>query len=163
VGDVVAISPYLANLRTRLGHDLVLLPAVSVLPADGAGRLLLVRNADNGLWSTIGGSVEPDESPWDAAVREAREEAGVEVALTGIRAVLGGPQFRVRYPSGDECSYVSTVFDAQVLSGEPHPDGEETLDARWFAVAELADVEMDVCNRAIMEATGLVGRQAPQS
>lgn len=159
----MAMSPYLAGLRARLGHDLVLLPAVSVLPADSAGRVLLVRNADNGLWSTIGGSIEPDESPADAAVRETREETGVEVALTGVRAVLGGPQFRVVYPNGDECSYVSIVFDAEVVSGEPRPDGDETLDARWFSGAELAELEMDSCNRAIMEATGLVSKRARQS
>jgi len=49
----------------------VLLPSVAVLPWDEHGRVLLVREAETGLWQTIGGAVEPDESPAQAAVREA--------------------------------------------------------------------------------------------
>jgi len=135
---------------------LVLLPAAAVLPTDEAGRLLLVRQADHGLWATIGGSVEPEEAPQEAAVREALEEAGVTVKLLGVRAVLGGPDFTVVYPNGDQCAYVSTVFDAVVVSGEPRADGDETIEVRWFRPEELADLEMDRCNRAILMGCGIL-------
>jgi 8-oxo-dGTP pyrophosphatase MutT (NUDIX family) len=102
----MGISPYVRRLRERVGHDLVLLPSVAVLPWDENDRLLLVREAETGLWQTIGGAVELDESPTEAAIREAAEEAGVEVELTGIRGVAGGPQFRMTYPNGDLVSYV---------------------------------------------------------
>ena len=78
----MAIAPYLRQLRQQVGHDLLLLPSVAVLPWDDEGRLLLVRNADTGEWQTIGGAIEPDESPEESAVREAAEEAGVTVELT---------------------------------------------------------------------------------
>ncbi|HUA10799.1 MAG TPA: NUDIX domain-containing protein [Solirubrobacteraceae bacterium] len=133
----MGISPYLRRLRERVGHDLVLMPAVAVLIWDEEGRVVLVRAADSGLWQTVGGSVEPDEDPLVAAVREAREEAGVDVAIDGVRAVLGGPEYRLTYPNGDIVSYVSTVFDAHVVGGVPAPDGDETLDASWFALGEL--------------------------
>ena len=63
----------MAGLRDAVGSRLLVLPSVSVLPRDAAGRVLLVRHADSGDWGTIGGFVEPDESPAQAAVREARE------------------------------------------------------------------------------------------
>lgn len=96
------MSPYLRELRRSIGHDLVLLPAAMVLPCDGDGRVLLVRQADTGQWATIGGSVEVDEDPAQAAVREAAEEAGVEVRLTRLVTALGGPEFRLTYPNGDQ-------------------------------------------------------------
>jgi 8-oxo-dGTP pyrophosphatase MutT (NUDIX family) len=153
----VAISPYLAHLRARIGHDLVLLPAAAALARDDQGRVLLVRHFDTGLWSTIGGSVEPDESPWDTAVREAAEEAGVTVTLSGLRCVMGGPDFRVTYPNGDVCSYVAIVFDARVVAGEPRPDGEETIEVGWFAPSELAGLELDRLNRALLSGCGVMG------
>lgn len=125
----MGISPYLRRLREAVGRELVLVPSVAVLPRDKDGRLLLVRDAETGHWQTIGGAIEPDESPQEAALREAREEAGVAVGLAGIRGVVGGPAFRMTYPNGDQVAYISRVFDGYVLDGTPRPDDDETL--RW--------------------------------
>jgi len=133
----VAISPYLKRLREHVGRQLVLLPSVAVLAWDDDGRLLMVQEKQTGLWQTVGGAVEPDEAPVEAAVREAEEEVGVRVQLDGIRAVVGGPQYRLTYPNGDLVSYVSIVFDSRVISGTPRPDGEETVAAEWFSIGEL--------------------------
>jgi 8-oxo-dGTP pyrophosphatase MutT (NUDIX family) len=151
----MAISAYISRLRASVGHDLLVLPGVAVLPSDDAGRLLLVRIVDTGLWGTIGGAVEPDESPADAAVREAREEAGVTVALGPILAVLGGPEFRITYPNGDQTSYVSTVFAATVVDGPPHPDGDETSGVRWWAEDELRAPDMSGFTRALLTGVGI--------
>lgn len=138
----MAISKYLSGLRERVGHDLVLLPAVAVLIWDSDGRLLMVREAQTNLWQTVGGAIDPDESPRDAAVREAAEEVGVRVEIDAVRAVTGGPQYRLKYPNGDLVSYVSIVFDAHVVDGTPRPDGEETLAVVWLNRAELATVAL---------------------
>jgi 8-oxo-dGTP pyrophosphatase MutT (NUDIX family) len=146
----VGISPYVRRLRERVGHDLPLLPSVAVLPWDEEGRLLLVREAQTGLWQTIGGAVEPDESPVQAAAREAAEEADVVVELTGIRSVAGGPGFRMTYPNGDLVSYVPTIFDARVIDGEPRPDGEETIDVAWFTTGQLSDTALSEFTIALL-------------
>jgi 8-oxo-dGTP pyrophosphatase MutT (NUDIX family) len=151
----VGISPYLRQLRELVGHQLIVLPSVAVLPWDEAGRLLMVRESQSGLWQTIGGAVEPDESPFDAAVREAAEEAGVVVHLERIRTVTGGRRFRLTYPNGDLVSYVATVFDAHVVSGEPRADGEETIDAAWFSREELARGALTEFTVALFEACGV--------
>ena len=98
------------------------------------------------------GMMEIDESPEQAARREAFEETGVTVDLRGILAVLAGPQFRVTYPNGDEVAYVSTVFDAVVTGGEPRPDGEETSAVAWFTLGELARPDTDGFTQALLAA-----------
>lgn len=131
------MSPYLEGIRALVGHSLLLLPSVTVLPRDADGRILLVRQSNPGGWGTIGGAIEPDESPEQAAVREAKEEAGIDVALGAVIAVQGGPDFRVTYANGDEAAYVSIVYDATITGGTPEPDGDETLEVAWFAPTEL--------------------------
>jgi 8-oxo-dGTP pyrophosphatase MutT (NUDIX family) len=150
----MAISPHIRRLRALVGPELLLLPSVTVLCCDDSGRVLLVRQTDSDQWATIGGAIEPDEAPRAAAVREAREEAGVDVELLAILDVVGGASFRVRYPSGDETAYVSTVFDARVLSGQPTADGDETSDVRWFTLAELVDLDLNPFARATFTTLG---------
>jgi 8-oxo-dGTP pyrophosphatase MutT (NUDIX family) len=143
-----------ADLRAIVGRRLLLLPAVSVHITDDAGRLLLVHQRDRQQWGTVGGAVEVGESPADAAVREAEEETGLDVAVTGPVAALGGPDFEMTYPNGDECAYLSIVFDAHVLGGEITPDGDEVTRCEWFTRAELLDADISKVSRAVLQATG---------
>lgn len=152
------MSDHLRRLRDRIGHDLVLLPSASVLIWDDDGRLLLMREARTRRWQTIGGMVDPDESPWDAARREAREESGLTVRLQGVRAALGGPGYRVHYPNGDLCSYVVTVFDAVVEPAAPVGaiDVDEVAELGWFHPAEIADLDLDPLNRHLLRDAGVI-------
>jgi ADP-ribose pyrophosphatase YjhB (NUDIX family) len=147
VGTV--ISPHVRRLRSMVGRALLLLPSTSVLPRDDAGRILLVRLIDTGNWATIGGAVEPDESPRDCAIREAREEAGIGVELGGILGVFGGPEYRVTYPNGDESAYVVTAFEATVIDGDPRPDDDETSEVGWFEPQDLPFDEMGGLTQAL--------------
>jgi 8-oxo-dGTP pyrophosphatase MutT (NUDIX family) len=151
----MAISPYVARLREKVGHDLLVLPSVAVLPRDEIGRILLVQIADTGQWATIGGAIEPDESPEEAAVREAEEEAGVVLVLGELLGVVGGPEYRMVYPNGDQTAYVTTVFDARVISGSPRPDGDETTAVSWWSPAALPVDRMSTFTIALFTAIGL--------
>jgi ADP-ribose pyrophosphatase YjhB (NUDIX family) len=156
----VAIAPYIRRLRELVGTELLVLPSAAVLPRDAAGRILLVRIIETGQWAVIGGAIEPDESPQDAARREAQEEAGVTLELGPILGVLGGPQFRLTYPNGDQTSYVTTVFAATVVGGTPHPDGDETSAVAWWDPGHLPHSEMSAFTRALLAAVG-IGSDAP--
>jgi NUDIX domain len=64
-----------------------LVPAASAVVVDQAGRILLHRRNDNSLWSIPGGAMEVGERIADTAVREVKEETGLDVqpeALVGI-------------------------------------------------------------------------------
>jgi ADP-ribose pyrophosphatase YjhB (NUDIX family) len=155
----MGISEQVRWLRAAVGHELLLLPSVSVLPVDDAGRVLLVRHAghDDG-WGVLGGAVEIGESPAEAAVREAREEIGVPVRLRGLVAALGGQDFEVTYPNGDRAAYVTTVYEAEIIDGVPRPADGELSEVGWFSGAELATVPLSRLSRALLLA---VGRAVP--
>ena len=148
-------APHIARLRAKVGNDLLLLPSVAVLPIDDDGRVLLVRQTDFGSYGTIGGAVDEDEAPEDAARREAREEIGADVEITGLVGAIGGPQFRLTYPNGDQCAYVSIVYGARLAPDQDlTPDGQEVDQVRWFARDELDDPAVGEFARSTFTALG---------
>jgi 8-oxo-dGTP pyrophosphatase MutT (NUDIX family) len=150
------MSPYFTELRSKVGADLLLVPGVSVLIWNSDGRLLLVRDTTPGPWGLVGGAIEPDEVPEDAARREAFEEVGVVVEITGLRGVLGGPSYRIRYDNGDAVSYVSTVYDARIESGVPSPDYDEVQEVGWFGPDEFSTLNLDGIAAATLDGLGLL-------
>ncbi len=144
------ISTYLRNLRAKIGTDLVMMPAVTVLVFDAQGRLLLAEESGTGLWMTIGGAIEPDESPADAAVRECWEETGLHVEPTRLVGAFGGPQYRVTYPNGDAVSYTTMVFEARVIGGTARADGEEATALRFVSETEAAELPMAVWTKDLV-------------
>lgn len=137
-----------------VGHDLLVLPAVSVVITDAAGRLLLVREAGQGdRWGVLGGAVDAGESPAEAAVREAREEIGAEVRLLRLLDVLGGPDYEVTYPNGDQVAYVVAAYAAEIVRGVPVPDGEEVSELAWFAPDQLPGLPLTRLSKALLHAT----------
>lgn len=155
----MAISDYLRGLRTRVGHDLLHVPSVAVMVRDDAGRLLLVRNSEDGQWQTVGGAMDPDEEPADAAVREAHEETGLLVEPTRIIGVYGGPVLRLTYPNRDVVSYVSISFAARVVGGAERPCEDEVDRVGWFTNAEALALPMAAHTRLLIEDAC---RDAPQ-
>lgn len=136
------MSTYVRDLRAKIGTDLLEVPTVSVIVIDDSERVLLVRHVEGNQWTTPGGMIEPLEVPADAAVRETWEETGLHVELTRLLGVFGGPLYRARYSNGDQIAFISTVFLARPIGGTLKPDGEETLETRYFAHAEVASLPM---------------------
>ncbi|HEX4818111.1 MAG TPA: NUDIX domain-containing protein [Nonomuraea sp.] len=136
------MSPFVAGLREKVGSDLLMLPSVSGFVFDGAGRLLVARHGDVGLWAAPGGGVDPDERPQDAVTRELREELGIEIEVRGLIGAYGGPEFRTLYPNGHQVAYLVVAYGCAIVSGEPVPDGDEITGYRWVTEAELAELEV---------------------
>jgi ADP-ribose pyrophosphatase YjhB (NUDIX family) len=151
----VSIAAHIAKLRAVVGHELLLVPSVSVLPVDAAGRVLLVRHAghDDG-WGVFGGAVDMGESPAAAAVREAREEISAEVQLGRLVDVLGGPEYEVSYPNGDRTAYVTAVYEARIITDSPEPGDGELREIAWFTPAELPSLQLSRFARALLHAVG---------
>lgn len=75
------------------------MPAVSVLPGDGEGRILLRQHDGFGAWGLIGGTLHLDESPWDGVRRKAAE-VGIEVDGLSLVDVYGALSTGLPTPTG---------------------------------------------------------------
>ncbi len=150
----MAMSDYVRLLRELIGKQLLLMPSVSVLVQDDDDRLLLVRHADSGLWGLVGGAVEVDERPDEAAIRETQEETGLRVELTRLVTALGGPGFRVTYPNGDETAYVTIVYEARPVGGVERADGDEVLELGWFGRNDLLAIDLGAIAQATLRELG---------
>ena len=143
----MAMSPYLASIRTKIGNDLLMVRAAAVMIFDDQGRLCLVQNAHSGEWQSVGGAVDPDETPAEAAIRETAEEIGVAVELLRVIGVYGGPEFRYTYTNGHQCAFVSIAFEARIMAGAAIADGEELRAVGWFHEHEIEGLYMSPHNR----------------
>ncbi len=106
-------------------------PAVGVVCLRDDSVLLIRRGTPprQGEWSLPGGRIEPGERAVDAALRELREETGVEAEITGLVDVVDG-----LFPGAGR-HYVLIDYAARWLSGEPVA-GDDALEARFVALDE---------------------------
>ena len=112
-------------------------PSASAVIFDRRGRVLLQERSDGGQWGLPGGSVEIGESVTDAAIREVREETGLEVTVRRLVGVYSDPAMQVvRYPDGNVWHYVNVCFEC-VVRGGTLTTCDETLSLRWVAPARL--------------------------
>jgi 8-oxo-dGTP pyrophosphatase MutT (NUDIX family) len=131
------MSPYLQNLRSKIGHDLLLLPSVAAVIHDEHGRLLLQEKSSGEGWSLPAGTIDPGESPEQAVRREVLEETGLNVVPREILGVLGGAEFRYVYPNGDVVEFTVVVFRCTVTSRSDGPLDPETKSLGYFHEHEM--------------------------
>ena len=114
------------------GHPRV---GVGILIVDERGRVLLTlrkRPPEAGCWSIVGGKVEYLETLEQSAVREAREEVGLDISLDGLLCVTD----HLLPEEGQH--WVSPAYLGRVLTGEAkNCEPQKTSEVRWFAPAEL--------------------------
>src|SRR5689334_9670999 len=91
--------------------------ATSVFVEDDAGQILLIRRTDNGLWSLPGGGMEPGETVMGCAVREVKEETGIDVEVTGLVGIFSNPAHVVAYPDGEVRQGFSICVSARPIAG----------------------------------------------
>ncbi len=101
---------------------------------EGDKFLLVQENKPNcrGLWSIPAGHLEKGEVLTEGAIREVREECGLQVELTGI-AKIGS------IPIPGSCM-VNIMFTTRVTGGHIVADGNEIAGVRWFTYDEIGNM-----------------------
>ncbi|MFF1400381.1 NUDIX domain-containing protein [Streptomyces sp. NPDC058287] len=145
----MATPEFIRKIRASVGHQLLVLPGVSAVVFDDAGRVLLGRRADTGKWAVLAGIPEPGEQPAEAAVREVYEETGVECVPE--RVVLVKTLKPVTYPNGDRCQFTDTSFRCRATGGEARVNDDESLEVAWFDLDSLPPLG-DFCLLRIKQA-----------
>jgi ADP-ribose pyrophosphatase YjhB (NUDIX family) len=114
------------------------------------GQILLTKREDFEVWCLPGGEVEEGESLAEAALREAKEETGLEVELTrlvGTYSRIGG------FPDVH-----GILYAARPIGGEIRLQPGETVEVRYFSADELPDEMLAGQKRRILDALqGLSG------
>jgi len=93
---------------------------------DGRGGYLISHRRDLDLWNLPGGGVEPGETPWDAVVREVREETGLEVVVRRLQGV---------YAKADSEVLVFS-FECVITGGEAAPS-DEADEHQYFTLDDI--------------------------
>ncbi|MFC7534842.1 NUDIX hydrolase [Actinoplanes sp. GCM10030250] len=104
------------------------------------GPVLLTRGSDAsafpGVWSLPGGGIDHGEHPDGAVVREFAEETGLDVRISGLRAVLAD---LARLPDGSIEHTDRIVYDVEPVGGTLRPEVSGTTDlAEWAEPAQVA-------------------------
>src|SRR5215469_8609826 len=100
------------------------------------GKILLVQERSDGLWTLPGGWADVGDSPADAVVREVREEAGFETRATKLLALLD----RNRHGHPPHLNHIYKVFiRCEIIGGSP-TTSHEIQSVGFFGEDEIPDL-----------------------
>ena len=122
-------------------------------------KVLLRKHDKYKIWLSVGGHIELDEDPNQAAIREVKEEMGLDVKLTDSRIFksdterykeLIPPKFLNRHNITDDHEHVTMVYFAVSDTDKIKPSNEEKSKKwKWFTIEELDkqnhELKEDVC------------------
>jgi len=129
-------------------------------------RVLLIHHRKLDQWLPLGGHIELEEDPEMAALREAREESGLEVELLGERPPTTGPGTRALiaprfldiHRITETHEHIGLMYWARPRQGSVTLAGKEHHAIRWCSSAELDDLQPAMsdavkwyCRKAIQE------------
>jgi ADP-ribose pyrophosphatase YjhB (NUDIX family) len=120
IGGVIGVAGLFAGRYARV-------EGANVYATDVDGRILVVRPTYTNKWMLPGGRVERGETPHEAAIRETREETGLDVVLDRIALV-----------DARRARDTTFIFVAHVTGGELEPQLGEIAEAGWLERDEIA-------------------------
>ena len=117
-------------------------------------KVLVILHRKLGKWLPLGGHIELDEEPEIAALREAKEESGLDVELIGERPpttepgtrALIAPRFLDIHRISDTHEHIGMIYFARPKAGALALAAEEHHDIRWVSSAELDTLQPTMSN-----------------
>jgi len=103
-------------------------------------RRSLESRGQAGKWENAGGEIDEGETPEMAIVREIKEELGVDFTIE--KRI-----YEDDFDSGDDMWHV-IIFGGSIVGTPQVMDPVETMEVRWFSIAELKDVDLASYTRA---------------
>ncbi len=111
---------------------------VGVIVRAPDGRIVMEKRSDCGLWGMLGGRIDPGESVVATAVREVREESGLDIEVVGLVGVYSQPSERILVyaDNGDIRHIVDIVVEGRIIGGSLQ-SSHESEDIQFFALDQL--------------------------
>ena len=129
---------YIKWIRSKIGHEKIILVFAGGCIFNENGEVLLQRRGDSNKWGFPGGAIELGETPQQAAIREVKEETGLDVEIGRLIGVY--TECDMEYPNGDRAQSIAIVFEMKAIGGELLCDGEETLELRYFSLDNMPEL-----------------------
>jgi 8-oxo-dGTP pyrophosphatase MutT (NUDIX family) len=132
-------------------------------------RVLLIHHRGLDKWLPVGGHIELNEDPEGAALREAKEESGLDIELVGERPPTTGfgtraliaPRFLDIHYISDTHEHIGMIYWAKVQGGDLKLSETEHHDIRWCTRADLEELHPPMsqavkwyCHKALEEVGG---------
>ena len=127
---------YIQNIRKKVGHDAIFMPA-SACGIIKDNKILLQKRTDNGYWAIHGGGLELGETYLEGLERELREELNIKPLNPQLVGVYSGKEMHHIYPNKDEVYVVSVTYLVEDYVGTPIPDKDEVSEVKWFSLNKL--------------------------
>lgn len=123
-------------------------------------EVILLRHRKLGLWLPPGGHIDPGELPDEAAIREVKEEAGIDCQLIGERGIrrdatglIASPRGLTRPAGvqletiGPDHEHIDLIYFALPLDPKAVPEGDENEAVGYYPIDSLETVgaPIDVC------------------
>lgn len=118
-----------------------IVPAASAIVADAEGNILLHRRSDNNLWALPGGAMEIGETLGEAAVRETREETGLEVEPEYIVGIYTNPHHVIAFSDGEVRQEFSLCFACRKIGGSLRIS-DESFEVGFFSPEAIERLDM---------------------
>ncbi|NMN99282.1 NUDIX hydrolase [Antrihabitans stalactiti] len=115
--------------------------AATAFVLDDQDRVLLIQRTDNGLWAIPGGGQDVGEYISETAVRETREETGIDTEVIGIVGLYTNPNHVMAYSNGEVRQQFSICLRAKPVGGELRPSDESKI-VRWVDKDELDGLDI---------------------
>jgi 8-oxo-dGTP pyrophosphatase MutT (NUDIX family) len=127
-----------------------IVPAASTLVTDDRGAILMQLRVDNGLWALPGGTMQLGESIATTAIRETKEETGLDIEITGLVGISTDPRHIIAYANGEVRQQFNVCFTARVVGGNLASSAESTA-VEFIDAARLDVLDMHPTTRARIE------------
>ncbi len=119
------------------------------------GKVLLRKHDKYKIWMGVGGHIELDEDPIQAAIREAKEEVGLDITIVGEKTrisefddgyiELSTPRFTYIHPINDVHKHINSIYFARSTNDHiVEGPGEHSDEIRWFTMDELQNPEYKI-------------------
>ena len=132
---------YIMNLRKHVGHDPLIGVGATTLVFNEKMELLLNLRSDTNTWGIPGGSMELYETIEETAVRELKEEAGINADELELVTVLSGNEYYFEYPNGDKMCTVIVLFKVLNYTGKISVSDDESKRLEFFSLDNLPNME----------------------
>lgn len=116
-------------------------PASAVAILNSNRELLMLHRKDNKKWTMPGGTMEFGESLTDCALREVKEESGLDVEIKDIIGTYTDPNIRVAYSDGEVRQEFTIVYYGEALNYDVSLD-DESSQFKWLSLDKVLELPL---------------------